>query len=141
MICFIFSWFFPLFSWFFPFLHGFSHFSWVQIFSHFFMIFFSHFFHGLGKVWFFFIFTAFLLGQSRSAHLFGMFFRYQLPYLLVWCMRNIISGGSETRVIGRNTRWKRTTYVSDWDNKKNFKNHIIGSIITPKDSLSVKIRK
>ncbi len=35
------------------------------------------------------IFTTLLLGHSRLAHLFGMFFRYQLCCLLVWCMRNI----------------------------------------------------
>ncbi len=38
-------------------------------------------------------------------------------------LSGITAGGSKARVIGRNTRWKR-------DNKKNFKNHIIGSIIT-----------
>ncbi len=36
-------------------------------------------------------------------------------------------------MVGRNTRPKR-------DNKKNFKNHIISSIITSKDFLSVKVR-
>ncbi len=38
------------------------------------------------------------------------------------------------RVVGRNTRRKR-------DNKKNFKNHIMGNIITSKNFLSVKIGK
>ncbi len=41
------------------------------------------------------IFTAHLLGHSRSAHLFGMFFQYQWRYLLVWCMGNITPGGSD----------------------------------------------
>ncbi len=49
-------------------------------------------------------------------------------------LSNIIPGGSEVKVVSRNTIWNR-------DNKKNFKNHIIGSIITSKDFLSVKIRK
>ncbi len=70
-----------------------------------------------------------------SASLFGMFFRYRYCYLcvVVW-LSNITPGGSEAKVVGRNTRRKR-------HNKKNFKNHIIGDIITSKDFLSVKIRK
>ncbi len=53
-----------------------------------------------------------------------------------WVLRlsNIIPGGGEARVVGRNTMQKR-------DKEKNFKNLIIGSIITSKDFLSVKIHK
>ncbi len=43
-------------------------------------------------------------------------------------LSNITPGRSEAKVVGRNTRRKG-------DNKKNFKNHIIGSIITSKDFL------
>ncbi len=46
-------------------------------------------------------------------------------------LSDITPGESEARVVGRNTRQKR-------DNKKIFKNHIISSIITSKDFLSVK---
>ncbi len=42
---------------------------------------------------------------------------------------------------GKNEHKAETNCLSVWDNKKNFKNHIIGSIITSKDSLSVKIGK
>ncbi len=52
---------------------------------------------------------------------------------VLW-LSNITPGGSEGRVVGRNTKLR-------WDNKKNFKNHIIGSINTSKDFISVKIRK
>ncbi len=41
-------------------------------------------------------------------------------------LSSITPGGSETRVVGRNTRQKR-------DKKKKLKNHIIGSIITAND--------
>ncbi len=65
--------------------------------------------------------------------LFGMFFQYRLAQSLsvVLQLSNITPGGSEARVVGRNTRPKG-------DNKEN---HIIGSIITSKESLSVKICK
>ncbi len=57
-----------------------------------------------------------------------------LPLGAVLRLSNITPGGSEARVVGRNTRRKR-------DNKERFKNYIIRSIITSKDFLSVKIPK
>ncbi len=59
------------------------------------------------------IFTVLLLGHSRSAHLFGMFFWYQWRYLLVSCIRNITPGGRDARVVGTNRRRKWTVYASE----------------------------
>ncbi len=42
---------------------------------------------------------------------------------------------------GRKEHKMETNCICVWGNKKNFKNHIIGSIITSKDSLSVEIHK
>ncbi len=82
------------------------------------------------------IFTTLLLGCSRSGVPFWDVFSIQvvLSFGAVLRLSNITLGRSEARVVGRNTRWKR-------DNKKNFKNHIISSIITSKEFLSIKIRK
>ncbi len=49
-----------------------------------------------------------------------------LSLCVVLQLSNIILGGSEAKVVRRNTGWKQ-------DNKKNFKNHIISSIIKSKD--------
>ncbi len=80
--------------------------------------------------------TKLLLGHSRSGAPFWEVFSISVaPYLgTALRLSNITSGGSEARVVRRNTRRKR-------DNKKFFKNHIISSIITSKDFLSVKIHK
>ncbi len=64
----------------------------------------------------FFFFTTLLLGHSCSAHLFGMFFRYQWRYLLVWCIwkhprRKWCEGG-------RKEHKAETNCVHVWDNKK-----------------------
>ncbi len=76
------------------------------------------------------------LGRSRSGTPFWdvSSILVTLSLGVVLRLSNITPEGSEARVVRRNTRWKR-------DNKKNFKNHIISSIITSKDFLSVKIRK
>ncbi len=47
--------------------------------------------------------------------------------------------GSDARSVGKSTSWKQTVYVFEIT-KKTLKPHIIGIIITSKDSLSVKIR-
>ncbi len=80
--------------------------------------------------------TMLLLGCSRSGAPFRDVFSISVVLSLGAVLRlsNITPGGSEARVIGRNMRRKR-------DNKKNFKTHIICSIITSKDFLLVKIRK
>ncbi len=119
----------------FEFLWIFLQFVWIfkkifWIFLKLFWIFLKLFWISLNFPEIFIIFTTLLLGHSCSAHLFGMFFRYQWCYLLVWCMQNITPWGSDARVVGRNTRRKRTVYE-----------YIIGSIITSKDSLSVIISK
>ncbi len=82
------------------------------------------------------IFTTLLLGRSRSGVPFQDVFSISVALSLGAVLRlsNITPEGSDARVAGRNTRWKR-------DNKKIFTNHIIGSIITSKDFLSVKICK
>ncbi len=49
-------------------------------------------------------------------------------------LSNITPDGREAWVVERNTKRK-------WDNKRNFKNHIIGCIITSKEFLSVKTGK
>ncbi len=79
-------------------------------------------------------YTTLLLGHSCNGAPFCDVFSISVALSLGAILRliNITPGGNEARVVGRNTRRKR-------DNKKNFKNHIIGSIITSKDFLSVKI--
>ncbi len=67
-----------------------------------------------------FIFTTLLLGCSRSGA------SFVLPFGVILRLSNITPGGSVARVVRRNTKRKR-------DNTKNFKSHIIGSIITSKD--------
>ncbi len=81
------------------------------------------------------LFTALLLGHSQSARLFSTFFQYQ------WQYDTYETWGSDARVVGRNTRQKRTTYISEITKNTLKTINIIGSIISPKDSLSVKILK
>ncbi len=57
--------------------------------------------------------TKLLLGHFHSAQLFGMCFRYQWLYLLVWYMRNITPGGSDARVVRTDTTWKQTAYMPE----------------------------
>ncbi len=75
-----------------------------------------------------------LLGRSRFGAPLRDVFSISVALSLGAVLRlsNITPGGSEARVVGRHTRRKR-------DNKKNYTNHIIGSIVTSKDFLSVKI--
>ncbi len=78
-----------------------------------------------------------LLGRFRSSAPFQYVFSIQVARLslgVVLRSSNITPGGSEARLVGRNKMRKR-------DNKKYFKNHIISSIITSKDFLSLKMHK
>ncbi len=61
---------------------------------------------------------ALIRSLSLDALFWYVFFSYQWRYLLVWCTRNIAQGGSDTRVVGMNTRWKRTEYVCEITKKK-----------------------
>ncbi len=80
--------------------------------------------------------TMLLLGRSHSGAPFWDVFSISIVLSLgaVLQLSNITPGGSEVTVVGKNTRWKR-------DNKKNFKNHIISSIITSTDFLEFKTLK
>ncbi len=81
------------------------------------------------------IFTMLLLGRSCSGAPFQDVFSISVALSLgvVLKLSNIPPGGSEARVVGKNTKRKR-------DNQRNFnKNNIIGSIITSKEFLSIKI--
>ncbi len=80
------------------------------------------------------IFTMLLLGRSRSRAPFWDVFSISVVLSLGVVLRlsNITQGGSEVRVVGRNTRQKR-------DNKKKTLKTIL-SAVTSKDSLSVKIQ-
>ncbi len=84
----------------------------------------------------FLLFTVLLLSHSHSGASFRDVFLISVALSLgaVLQLSDITPGGSEARVVGRNTRRKQ-------DNKKPFKNHVISSIITSKDFLSVKIHK
>ncbi len=75
------------------------------------------------------IITTLLLGRSHFGAPFWDVFSISVALSLGVVLRlsNIIAGGSEARVVGRNTRRKLD------NKKKNFKNHIFGSIITSKD--------
>ncbi len=79
-------------------------------------------------------FTTLLLDCSHFGVPFQDVFSISVVLSLGEVLRlsNITPGGSEAWVVGRNTRWKR-------GNKTNFEKYIIGSIITSKDFLSVKI--
>ncbi len=84
----------------------------------------------------FVIFTTLLLGRSCSSVSFWDVFSILVALSLNAVLRlsNITSGGSEARVVEKNTGWKQ-------DDKKKLKTYIIGSIITSKGFLSVKIHK
>ncbi len=78
------------------------------------------------------VFTTLLSSCSRSSVLFCEVFSISIALSLSAVLRlsNITPGGSEAKVVGRNTKQKR-------DNKKNYKNRIIAF----KDFLLVKIGK
>ncbi len=70
--------------------------------------------------------SAFYYASIRSLSLRATFwYGFSISVALsLSMMRNITPGGSDTKVVGRNTRWKRTVYVSEkTKNKKNLNNY------------------